>query len=215
MPACSAPWPGGWPITPPGSPAAGPACRPGCRQRPGGVGPAAAGTTAGAAAAGWQRRVAAPQPPAHPGEGSAVESGSGPSARAEPLQPDHQQLCAAMAPGPGHPPQRLDHRAGAGGWLALAVPVAGSFPQWHQAADRARVPCTARRLPEADTLIGAAASGLAIGCLRRLVFSVRYGPGGAPFCGNCGAWVPATATRQACRPPSGAGCWPTGPPAMW
>lgn len=68
-----------------------------------------------------------------------------------------------------------------GGWLALAVPVAGSFPQWQQAADQARVPCTARRLPEADTLIGAAASTLALGCLRRLVFSVRYGPGGRAF----------------------------------
>ncbi|NDC34886.1 MAG: methyltransferase domain-containing protein [Synechococcaceae bacterium WB9_2_112] len=82
------------------------------------------------------------------------------------------------------PATRLRHWAAAlapGGWLALAVPVAGSFSQWHQAAERAQVPCTARRLPDADTLVSAAASVLALGCLRRLVFSVRYGPGGHAF----------------------------------
>lgn len=48
-----------------------------------------------------------------------------------------------------------------GGWLALAVPTAGSFPQWHRAAAAAGVPCTALELPEADRLIQAAtAAGL-------------------------------------------------------
>ena len=82
------------------------------------------------------------------------------------------------------PATTLRHWAAAlapGGWLALAVPVSGSFPQWHQAAAQAQVPCTARRLPEADTLISAAASSLTLRCLRQLVFSVRYGPGGRAF----------------------------------
>ncbi|MEA5443868.1 methyltransferase domain-containing protein, partial [Cyanobium gracile] len=33
-----------------------------------------------------------------------------------------------------------------GGWLVLAVPTAGSFPQWHRAAAAAGVPCTALEL---------------------------------------------------------------------
>ncbi|MDM7952591.1 MAG: methyltransferase domain-containing protein [Cyanobium sp. CZS 25K] len=44
-----------------------------------------------------------------------------------------------------------------GGWLALAVPTAGSFPQWHRAAAAAGVPCTALELPAADRLLNAAA----------------------------------------------------------
>jgi malonyl-CoA O-methyltransferase len=48
-----------------------------------------------------------------------------------------------------------------GGWLALAVPTAGSFPQWHRAAAAAGVPCTSLELPEADHLLRAATgSGL-------------------------------------------------------
>ena len=34
-----------------------------------------------------------------------------------------------------------------GGWLALTLPIAGSFPQWHQAAKDAKVRCTAIQLP--------------------------------------------------------------------
>ncbi len=44
-----------------------------------------------------------------------------------------------------------------GGWLVLAVPTAGSFPQWHQAAAAAGVACTALELPPADRLLQAAA----------------------------------------------------------
>ncbi|MCP9860496.1 MULTISPECIES: methyltransferase domain-containing protein [unclassified Cyanobium] len=48
-----------------------------------------------------------------------------------------------------------------GGWLALAVPTAGSFPQWHRAAAAAGVACTALELPAADRLLHAAsAAGL-------------------------------------------------------
>jgi malonyl-CoA O-methyltransferase len=42
-----------------------------------------------------------------------------------------------------------------GGWLLLAVPTAGSFPQWRQAAAAAAVPCTALDLPDASTLLTA------------------------------------------------------------
>lgn len=68
-----------------------------------------------------------------------------------------------------------------GGWLVLAVPVAGSFPQWHQAAQQAQVPCTAKALPEADLLVAAASDGLRLKLCQRLVFSRRYGPGGRGF----------------------------------
>jgi malonyl-CoA O-methyltransferase len=57
------------------------------------------------------------------------------------------------------PMAQLAHWAGRlapGGWLALAVPVAGSFDTWQAAARAASVPCTALPLPEADGLIEAA-----------------------------------------------------------
>ncbi len=40
-----------------------------------------------------------------------------------------------------------------GGWLVLAVPVEGSFPQWHYAANQAGVCCTAMPLPNKSELI--------------------------------------------------------------
>jgi malonyl-CoA O-methyltransferase len=65
-----------------------------------------------------------------------------------------------------------------GGWLVLAVPTAGSFPQWHRAAERAGVPCTALPLPSAvDLLQAAAASGLCLLHGRRLRFT-RQNQGG-------------------------------------
>lgn len=44
------------------------------------------------------------------------------------------------------------------GLLAVAVPVQGSFPQWHTAAEAASVPCTALAFPDADELRTAVAS---------------------------------------------------------
>lgn len=82
-----------------------------------------------------------------------------------------------------NPAQRLQSWVQAlapGGWLALAVPVAGSFPQWHQAAAHARVPCTALELPAGDALLSAAA-GLAPQRACTLRFSRDYGPGGLHF----------------------------------
>jgi malonyl-CoA O-methyltransferase len=52
---------------------------------------------------------------------------------------------------------------GPGGWLALALPTAGSFPQWHRAAQSAAVPCTALPLPRAgDLLTAVRAEGLVL-----------------------------------------------------
>ncbi len=59
------------------------------------------------------------------------------------------------------PAGQLAHWSGRlapGGWLALALPVAGSFDTWQVAARAAAVPCTALSLPRADTLIQAATS---------------------------------------------------------
>ena len=56
------------------------------------------------------------------------------------------------------PTRCLQHwfeQLGQGGWLVVAVPVAGSFHQWHQAAERAELPCTALRFPRADDLLDA------------------------------------------------------------
>ena len=39
------------------------------------------------------------------------------------------------------------------GWIALSVPIEGSFPQWHQAAAGAGVACTAMPLPDRDNLL--------------------------------------------------------------
>ena len=58
------------------------------------------------------------------------------------------------------------------GWLVLAVPCAGSFPQWRQAAASADVPCTALELPIAADLIRAAGqAGLDPAVARVLRFS--------------------------------------------
>ena len=79
------------------------------------------------------------------------------------------------------PAAQLQHWCGAlcpGGWLALAVPTAASFPQWHRAATAARVPCTALPLPQADVLLAAARSGgLELRHSHRLTFSRTYGSG--------------------------------------
>jgi malonyl-CoA O-methyltransferase len=67
-----------------------------------------------------------------------------------------------------------------GGWLVLAVPTAGSFPQWHRAAERANVPCTALPLPDAEDLLQVAeASGLSLRHAQRLRFT-RQHQGGLP-----------------------------------
>ena len=38
------------------------------------------------------------------------------------------------------------------GWIALAIPVKGSFPEWYEAAEKANLICTALDLPSHDSL---------------------------------------------------------------
>ncbi len=70
-----------------------------------------------------------------------------------------------------------------GGWLALAVPTSGSFPEWHQAAAAAGVPCSALALPEAQALEAVASEAVAdrgeleLRHCQRLQFSRNYGSG--------------------------------------
>ena len=39
------------------------------------------------------------------------------------------------------------------GWIALAIPIRGSFPEWYKAAKQANLTCTALELPTHDSLI--------------------------------------------------------------
>ena len=39
------------------------------------------------------------------------------------------------------------------GWIALAIPIKGSFPEWYEAAEQAKTTCTALDLPSHDSLI--------------------------------------------------------------
>ncbi|MEA5423801.1 methyltransferase domain-containing protein [Synechococcus sp. CCY9202] len=61
-----------------------------------------------------------------------------------------------------HPAEQLEswcHSLVPDGWLALAVPTSGSFPQWRAAAAAAAVPCTALILPNAAELFAATERG--------------------------------------------------------
>ncbi len=40
-----------------------------------------------------------------------------------------------------------------GGWLALVLPVNGSFPEWYEASNQAKVPCTANIFPTSKSLL--------------------------------------------------------------
>ena len=66
------------------------------------------------------------------------------------------------------------------GWLALAVPTAGSFRIWHQAAQAARVPFSGLALPDAEALATVAGARLRLRRLERLRFS-KPNPGGLAF----------------------------------
>jgi len=39
------------------------------------------------------------------------------------------------------------------GWIAIALPIKGSFPEWYEAAEKADLTCTALDLPSYDSLI--------------------------------------------------------------
>ena len=61
-----------------------------------------------------------------------------------------------------------------GGWLALAVPLEGSFASWHQAAERAEVACSALPLPQEEELLAALPPSCQLHQHQRLRFSCRY-----------------------------------------
>jgi malonyl-CoA O-methyltransferase len=67
-----------------------------------------------------------------------------------------------------------------GGWLLLAVPTAGSFPQWRQAAREAGVACSALALPPAPALLDAAARGGLHTVRGQLLTFSPQPPAGAP-----------------------------------
>jgi malonyl-CoA O-methyltransferase len=106
----------------------------------------------------------------------------------------------------------------AGGWLALALPTAGSFPQWRRAAAAAALPCTALPLPSAGELLTAArAQGLLLREVRLLRFS-REAAGPLESL-QALRRLGAAASRQ---PPLGPGAlrrllrhWPEGPAFTW
>lgn len=105
-----------------------------------------------------------------------------------------------------------------GGWLVLAVPTDGSFPQWHQAADRSGIPCTALCLPGARDLVAAAdRAGLEPMAQQSLRFS-RPGQGGFETLRHL-RQLGASASRRA---PLSAGQlrrllqhWPAASPLTW
>jgi len=104
------------------------------------------------------------------------------------------------------------------GWLVLAVPTAGSFPQWRQAAQRAGVPCSALCLPDARSLIATvSAQGLSTHTCERLRFS-RPNQGGLDTLRHL-RQLGASASHQA---PLSAGQlrrllrhWPSAAPLTW
>ena len=81
-----------------------------------------------------------------------------------------------------------------GGWLALAVPTAASFPQWHRAARRAGVPFTGLALPASEPLLAAVGRKLELRHHQLLRFS-RAGGDGRSFLGSLRA-IGAVGSRQ-------------------
>lgn len=91
---------------------------------------------------------------------------------------------------------------GPGGWLALAVPTAGSFPQWRQAAAAAGVPCTALVLPEVRQLLAVVAPRLDLRLGAPLRFS-QNGPSGRALLQR----MRAVGAGTTATPPLGVGAW--------
>ncbi|HYP04186.1 MAG TPA: SAM-dependent methyltransferase [Cyanobium sp.] len=104
------------------------------------------------------------------------------------------------------------------GWLAVALPTSGSFPQWHRAAAAAGVPCTALEFPDARALRTVTRGrGLVLQHARVLRFS-HPERGGLETLRHLRSLGAAT-SRQ---PPLGAGQlrrllahWPTETPLSW
>jgi malonyl-CoA O-methyltransferase len=115
------------------------------------------------------------------------------------------------------PAGQLAHWSGRlapGGWLVLALPVAGSFEAWQAAACAAAVPCTALPLPAGPTLVNAACSaGLEPHHCRQLRFSQAPCDGLASL-----RWLRQLGASASRQPPLGGGQlrrllahWPASP----
>ena len=81
-----------------------------------------------------------------------------------------------------------------GGWLALALPTAASFPQWHRAAGRAGVAFTGLALPASESLLAVAQRHLELHHQQQLRFS-QAGSDGRRFLGSLRA-IGAVSSRQ-------------------
>ncbi|MFM7235566.1 MAG: SAM-dependent methyltransferase [Cyanobium sp.] len=125
------------------------------------------------------------------------------------------------------PTQTLVHwgnQLAPGGWLLLAVPTAGSFPQWRQAAQLAGVACTALELPRAEALLHAAARG-GLETVRSQVLTFSHQPHCASPSTPLGALraiqaIGAGTSREAAPLPPGAwrrllAAWPQGGQLSW
>jgi malonyl-CoA O-methyltransferase len=81
-----------------------------------------------------------------------------------------------------------------GGWLALALPTAASFPQWHRAAGRAGVAFTGLTLPASESLLAVAQRHLELHHQQLLRFS-HPDSDGRRFLGSLRA-IGAVSSRQ-------------------
>ena len=97
-----------------------------------------------------------------------------PSMLARSSRPDHTQLwdlnqpleswddpptliassfCLHWLSDPGTKLQHWYECLAPGGWLIVALPIEGCFPQWHAAAQQAAVPCSALQFPSSEALL--------------------------------------------------------------
>ncbi|MCP9927982.1 methyltransferase domain-containing protein [Cyanobium sp. CH-040] len=104
-----------------------------------------------------------------------------------------------------------------GGWLALAVPTAASFPQWRRAAARSGVPFTGLELPGAADLEAVTRRELVVRRQQRLRFSRRHG-GGHRFLRQLRALGAGTSPHPPLSAPQLRRLlqhWPTDEPVTW
>jgi len=104
-----------------------------------------------------------------------------------------------------------------GGWLALALPTAESFPQWHRAAERAGVPFSGLALPASAPLLAVADQHLELrhGQLLRLSPSQGDGShflGSLRAIGAVGSRAPRLGTAELRRLLQH---WPSGEEITW
>lgn len=104
-----------------------------------------------------------------------------------------------------------------GGWLALALPTAESFPQWHRAAERAGVPFSGLALPASAPLLAVADQHLELrhGQLLRLSPSQGDGShflGSLRAIGAVGSRAPRLGTAELRRLLQH---WPSGEGITW